>query len=149
MNEITKIVVPVDFSEHSNKLVEFAIYVANKFSARLSFFHVAKLYETYVEVELVAFPSVQQAEKEIWDHAKKKMAELVEDCTEKSPGCTGEVGKGDVVTEIIAFAKQKKADLIIIGTHGAKGLEEVMLGSVARRVVKKAPCPVLTFNPYK
>ncbi|MCF6289586.1 MAG: universal stress protein [Desulfobacterales bacterium] len=149
MQEIKKIVVPVDFGEHSDKLVEFATYVADKFSARLSFFHVAKLYETYVEVELVAFPSVQQAEKEIWDHAERKMTELVEGCTAKSPGCTGKVGKGDVVSEVIAFAKQEKADLIIIGTHGAKRLEEVLLGSVARRVVKRAPCPVLTFNPYK
>ncbi len=149
MQEIKKIVVPVDFGEHSDKLVEFATYVAGRFAAQLSFLHVAKLYETYAEVELVAFPSVQQAEKEVREHAEKRMAGLVEECAAKSPGCTGKVGEGDVVGEIIAFAKQEKADLIIIGTHGAKRLEDVLLGSVARRVVKRAPCPVLTFNPYK
>jgi len=149
MEEINKIVVAVDLGAHTDKIVEYAISVANMFSAQLSFFHVAQLYETYAEVELVAFPSVQLAEKEMHNHAEKKMAQLVANCTEKCPGCTGKVGKGDVVREIIAHAEQEKADLIIIGTHGAKGLDQILLGTVARRVVQKAPCPVLTLNPYR
>lgn len=149
MKDIKKIVVAVDLGEHTDKIVDYAISVADKFSAQLSFFHVAQLYETYTEIELVAFPSVKRAEEEILDHAEKKMAQLVADCTGKFPGCTGKVGKGDVVQEIITHAEQEKADLIIIGTHGAKGLDQVLLGAVARRVVQKAPCPVLTVNPYK
>jgi len=149
MEEIKKIVVAVDLGAHTDKIVEYAMSLANMFSAQLSFFHVAQLYETYTEVELVAFPSVQQAEKEIRDHAEKKMAQLVADCTVKCPGCTGKVSKGDIVQEIIAHAEQEKADLIIIGTHGAKGLDQILLGTVARRVVKRAPCPVLTLNPYR
>lgn len=149
MREIKKIVVAVDLGAHTDKIVDYAISVANMFSARLSFFHVAQLYETYAEVELVAFPSVQRAEKEIIGHAEKKMAQLVADCTGKCPGCTGKVGKGDVVREIVAHAEQEKADLIIIGTHGAKGLDQILLGTVVRRVVQRAPCPVLTLNPYR
>jgi nucleotide-binding universal stress UspA family protein len=149
MEEIKKIVVAVDLGVHTDKIAEYAISLANIFSAQLSFFHVAQLYETYTEVELVAFPSVQKAEKEIRGHAEKKMAQLVADCTGKCPGCSGKVGKGDIVREIITHADQEKADLIIIGTHGAKGLDQILLGTVARRVVKRAPCPVLTLNPYR
>ena len=150
MREIDKIVAAVDLGTHTDKIVDYAISLAKMFSARLSFFHVAQLYETYAEVELVGFPTVQRAEKEIHNFAEKKMAQLVANCTGKCPrGCTGKVGKGDVVREIIAHAEQEKADLIIIGTHGAKGLDQILLGTVARRVVKRAPCPVLTLNPYK
>jgi nucleotide-binding universal stress UspA family protein len=149
MKEIKKIVVAVDLGAHTEKIVDYAIFVASLFSARLSFFHVAQLYETYAELELVAFPSVQRAEKDLFDHAEKKMARLVADCERKCPGCSGKVGKGDVVSEIIAHAEQEKAGLIIIGTHGAKGLDQILLGTVTRRVGQRAPCPVLTLNPYK
>ena len=49
---------------------------------------------------------------------------------------------------IVAYAKEKEADLIIIGTHGRKGIEKIMLGSVAERVIKHAPCPTLIYNPH-
>jgi nucleotide-binding universal stress UspA family protein len=149
MREIKKIVVAVDLGVHTDKIVDYALSVAKMFSARLSFFHVAQLYETYAEVELVAFPSVQRAEKEIIGHAEEKMAQLVADCKGKCPDCVGRVGKGDVVGEIVAHAEQEKADLIIIGTHGAKGLDQILLGTVTRRVVQRAPCPVMTLNPYR
>jgi nucleotide-binding universal stress UspA family protein len=149
MREIKKIVVAVDLGAHTDKIAEYAMSLASMFSARLSFFHVAQLYETYTEMELVGFPSVQRAEKEIYAYAENKMAQLVADCAGKCPGCVGKVARGDVVGEIVAHAEQEKADLIIIGTHGAKGLDQILLGTVARRVVKRAPCPVLTLNPYR
>ena len=65
------------------------------------------------------------------------------------PKCTREVLSGDIVDQIIGFAKQKAAGLIIIGTHGSKGLEKLLLGSVAERFVKNAHCPTQVMNPYK
>jgi hypothetical protein len=67
----------------------------------------------------------------------------------KFPDCTGEVITGDPVDEILECGRDKDADLIIISTHGLKGLEKILLGSVAGRVVKRAHCPVLTMNPFK
>ena len=55
-----------------------------------------------------------------------------------------EVGVRAPFTEIIRFAKDKDIDLIVMGTHGHTGLAHVLLGSVAEKVVRKAPCPVLT-----
>ena len=56
---------------------------------------------------------------------------------------------GDVAEEIIRHAEETSMDLIVMGTHGYKGIEKVMFGSVAEKVVRSSPCPVLTINPYK
>jgi len=56
---------------------------------------------------------------------------------------------GDVGEEIIRHAEESGMDMIVMGTHGYKGLEKVMFGSVAEKVVRSSPCPVLTINPYK
>jgi nucleotide-binding universal stress UspA family protein len=57
--------------------------------------------------------------------------------------------RGDIADEIVKTAAEKNVDLIVMGTHGRKGLEKVLLGSVAERVIKNAPCPVMTVNPYR
>jgi nucleotide-binding universal stress UspA family protein len=56
---------------------------------------------------------------------------------------------GDVTDEILQYVKDNNANLIVMGTHGYKGLERVMFGSVADKVVKTACCPVMTINPYR
>jgi nucleotide-binding universal stress UspA family protein len=55
---------------------------------------------------------------------------------------------GDVGEKIVEYANEVEADLIIMGTHGYKGLEKIMFGSVADKVVRAAACPVMTINPY-
>jgi nucleotide-binding universal stress UspA family protein len=61
----------------------------------------------------------------------------------------GTVIRGDVVDEVVKYAEEEKAGLVIIGTHGTKGLERILLGSVAERVLKSVHCPTLTMNPYR
>jgi nucleotide-binding universal stress UspA family protein len=77
------------------------------------------------------------------------MANLLHDTKEQCLGCTGQVINGEPVEKIVEVAEEKDADLIIISTHGAKGLEKILLGSVAERVLKRAHCPVLIMNPFK
>lgn len=62
---------------------------------------------------------------------------------------SGKVLSGDVAEEILKYAAKKQVQLIIMGTHGYKGLERIMFGSVADKVVKTACCPVMTINPYR
>ncbi len=145
MREISQILVPIDFDKHTNKLVEFAIYMAEKLSANVIFLHISETFGAYAGL---AHPSLDLAAEELQAYSEQKMVNLVEDNKEKCAGCCGKVVKGDIVDEIISFAKKEKGDLIIIGTHGSKGIEKIILGSVAERVIKNAPCPTLTFNPY-
>ena len=149
MHEIKKVLVAVDLAKQTDKLAEFAIYAAKKFGAQLCFFHVARLYETKAEIELVGYPSVQRAESKIISKAEEKMAQLLESLRSQCGDCTSKVVQGEVVDEIIASAEKENVDLVVIGTHGPNDLQEMLLGTVAKQVVKKAPCPVLTFNPYR
>lgn len=87
--------------------------------------------------------------KDLEQQAEERMAALVKKYEQRENGAGGNVVVGDASNEIIKYAKVQNADMIIIGTHGARGLEKILLGSTAERVVKKAPCPVLVFNPFK
>jgi nucleotide-binding universal stress UspA family protein len=145
--DITKIVTPVDFGKNTDKLVEYALYIADKLSAQISFFHVVEPYST--GDMMLGIPSFGELEQKRKTDAEQRMANLVQDKEGKGRHCSGKVGSGDVVDEIVAYAREEGADLIIIGTHGAKGLEKILLGSVAERVVKNAHCPSLVMNPYK
>jgi nucleotide-binding universal stress UspA family protein len=146
MRKINQIVVPVDFAYHSDRLVEYAAYVAEKFSAVVHFIHAV---EFYLGNSMTALAYVQQYQEQLLADEKIRMAKLVEDNRARCQGCTGQVLVGDPVDEIVDFAKAQDADLIIMNTHGSKGLEKIMLGSVAEHVLKRAHCPVLIMNPFR
>lgn len=146
MKEIKKIIVPVDFSKITTKLIDYSTYIAEKLSATIHFIHAV----TYVSGDaMIGAPFAVEYEERMLTDAQTKMSNLLEDNREKSPGCTGEVVIGDPVDIIVKTATEKEVGLIIIGTHGTKGLEKILLGSVTERVLKRAPCPVLTMNPHK
>lgn len=146
MEQINKIVVPVDFQQHTDKLVEFAVYMASELTAEVSFFHVTEPLVNYIDF---VPSSAEIVEKDMLAHAEEKMKQLIEGLKDKCSGCTGRVFSGDVVESIVGFAKDERASMIVIGTHGHKGIEKMMLGSVAERVVKNTPCPILVYNPYR
>lgn len=146
MQTIRKIVVPVDFQQYTDELAEYAVAMANKLAAHITFFHVVENVVVYADF----VPSnLYINDEETMTHAKKKMASLVETCKKTWMNCAGEVTRGDVVDTIVDYAKDEGIDLIIIGTHGAKGLEKILLGSVAERVVKRSACPALLYKPRK
>ena len=146
MKQTTCIVVPVDFLEATDKLVEYAVYMAEKLSAVAHFVHIVHF---YAGDALIGLPFAQECEQRLLSNAEERMSNLVTDNRERLPGCTGEVIIGDPVEKIIAFARSKDSDLIIISTHGAKGIEKILLGSVTERVLKRTHCPVLVMKPYK
>ena len=146
MLEIKKIIVPIDFDKHTEKLARFSVEMAKKLDATPLFFHVSESFEGYIGFD---HPAMEEIDKELRLHAEQKMKTLLETLGSECSTCSGKVVNGDVVDEITELAKTEKAGLIIIGTHGARGIEKILMGSVAERVVHQAPCPVLLFNPYK
>lgn len=146
MKETNTIVVPVDFLETTDKLVDYAVYMAGKLSAVTHFVHIVHF---HAGDAMLGLPYAEECENRLLAYAEERMANLIADNSERSTDCTGEVVFGDPVDEITEFAKAKDSDLIIISTHGAKGLEKILLGSVAGRVLKRAHCPVLVMNPFK
>lgn len=148
MKEIKKILVPVDFSENSKKIVQSAMYVAGKCQASLDLVFVVQSFEDYSGFFVPHMP-IAQFEEEMVQSAEKKMENFIEDNVSGLTVNAAKVLSGDVAEEIISYAQEEAIDMIVMGTHGYKGFEKVLFGSVAEKVVKMAPCPVLTINPYK
>ena len=146
MAAINKVIIPVDFSSNMDKVVEYAVPIADQLGAKVLFFHVVNDFKGY-DMMLV-HPSFMGMTKDLEQQAEERITNLVKDYEQREKGVSGNVIVGDAADEIISFAKLERADLIIIGTHGTKGLERVLMGSTADRVLKNAPCPVLVFNPF-
>jgi nucleotide-binding universal stress UspA family protein len=147
MSEIKKILVPVDFSNASLVLVPYAKSLGQKLEAEVHLLFVVRSL-SYFGGFYVPHTSIKKFEEDILKGAKKRMSDFLEDHFERFPAQT-HILNGDAATEIINFAEKEKFDLILMGTHGRKGLNKAIFGSVAERVVKGAPCPVLTVNPYR
>ncbi len=144
MEEIKKILIPVDFSDNSKKILESAVYIADKFEATLCVVFVVQTLDDYSGFFVPHMP-VAKFEEEMARAAEQKMESFLDD----HQALAAKVLVGDVAEQIIQYAEQEKVDLIVMGTHGYKGLERVLFGSVAGKVVKAAPCPVMTINPYR
>lgn len=153
MNEIRTIMTPIDFSENAPKIAESAISIAGKFKAALHFVFVVQDFEDYSGfMDLPA--NMMNLKQEIFESAEMQMHAFVDDRSEKCtaagiPSVESKVLTGDIAEEIMGYAKNNTCDLIIMGTHGYKGFERIIFGSVADKVVKNACCPVLTINPYQ
>lgn len=148
MNEIKKILVPVDFSENSKKILQSAIMLAGKFKAHLSVVFVVQSFDDYSGFFVPHIP-IAQFEEEMVQAAKEKMTSFLAENMDKAQPHDAKVLRGDVADEILRMVEEGRFDLIVMGTHGYKGLEKVLFGSVAEKVVKWAACPVLTINPYR
>jgi nucleotide-binding universal stress UspA family protein len=147
MQEIRQILVPLDFSMNTVKLVDYASYIAGKLSATLCFVHIVDTSQVYDL--FLSRPALVDFQERVMTAAEEKMAQFLRANGGRCKGCTGKVINGNIVDTLIAYANNEKVDLIIISTHGSKGLEKILLGSVAERVIKKSPCPTLLYNPYR
>lgn len=140
--EIKKVLVPVDFSENSKKILDAAGYFSDQ--AQINVVFVVQSFDDYSGFFVPHMP-VAKFEEEMVEAAEQKMEAFLAG----SDNIEAKVLVGDVSEEIIRHAEENGMDLIIMGTHGYKGIEKVMFGSVAEKVVRASPCPVLTINPYK
>ncbi|MEJ5366604.1 MAG: universal stress protein, partial [Desulfosoma sp.] len=141
-----KILFPVDFSDVSARIVPVVREMAARFDASVHVLFVARVFEHLGSI-YVPHPSIKTIQAELAEGAQRKLAEFL---AQHFHGVSveGRVVSGDPAEEILKYASSQGIDLIIMGTHGRKGLERIVFGSVAERVVKGAAMPVLTVNPY-
>jgi nucleotide-binding universal stress UspA family protein len=147
MKAVKKILVPTDFSNDADLAVEFAFDLAEKFDSEVTFLHAYQL-PTYVLPDGAILPAAEVVAS-VMTEAQDRLSALVGRAKEANVRATFELRQGVPLTEILGFAKQSLADLIVMGTHGRTGIEHFLIGSVAEKVVRKAPCPVLTVRPQR
>lgn len=147
MQEIKHILVPVDLEKNTQKLIDFAISIANQLDSEITFFHGIE-FVAMGEMALGNF-SYDDYNSERVQNATQALNEIVKNVTSKCKKCSSKVVVGDVIDEITDYAKKRNVNMIIMGTHGKLGIEKILLGSVADRVLKTAHCPVLVMNPYR
>ena len=138
--DIKKILVPVDFSEYSKIAVKQAIALSREFKASLQFLHVVQL-EDHPEFYTVSFDPILEENPDLEMHIAKNLIKLT-GISEKE--ATYVVKEGKVHKEIKTYAEENHVDLIVMATHGMSDLEHFLVGSNSERVVRIAPCPVLT-----
>ncbi len=140
--EIKSILFPTDFSEGSSQALQYAVDMAKRYGARLYLLHV--IYDMAKAAGYVPHISMDAMYKDIEGGAKKELERFGVEELSGLKDMERSVGMGTPHEEIVNFANKNKIDLIIIGTHGRKGIDRMIFGSTAAQVVRYAPCPVLT-----
>ena len=140
--QIQQILVPIDFSEHARPILEWACELAKEHGSKLVLLHAYHLPVEFQQLEGAYLPP------EFWTNVKTEAQQTLD---EYAAGVSRQgleveaiVREGYPATVIEEEAERVGADLVVIGTRGLGGLKHLLLGSIAERVVQRAPCPVLT-----
>jgi len=143
MIRLAKLLVPTDFSEDSEQAARYAVELAKRFQAEIHCVHVVDIPADLLSTSdyYMTGPSEgfldqirEESKKNLEAFAKKNLAGV---------GVRTAFLEGSPFVEIIRYARNQEIDLVVIATHGRTGLKHVLFGSVAEKVVRKAPCPVL------
>lgn len=146
MKQIRKILFPIDFVENYESLLPWVSTFADKFGATV--------YVLFVTQDLSSFSAfyvphgnIQSFQQEALAAAEKRMAAANQEHFQNFPRLETRVVVGSPAEKILELAKKEGVDLIVMGSRSPKGLEYAIFGSTCRKVVREAPCPVLTINP--
>jgi nucleotide-binding universal stress UspA family protein len=145
MADIKKILYATDFSENSKWALTYALSLAQKYNAKIYILHVIQqpTYPLGMYAE-ISFDAMDKFNRDISGVTEKEMKNLCEVELQGFKNYESIILNGIPFIEIIRTAKEKEADLIVVGTHGRTGLDYVLFGSTAEKVVRKASCPVLS-----
>ena len=139
---LQRILVPIDFSEHSKNALKYAIPFASRFRASIDLIYVVEptIYPADFSFSQIGFPNV---EEELRNRGSDELDNLIKNEIAGEVPARKVVRTGKPFYEINQYADEESIDLIIIATHGHTGMEHILFGSTAEKVVRKAPCPVL------
>ncbi|NOR65689.1 MAG: universal stress protein [Candidatus Scalindua sp.] len=141
MISLKKILCPIDHSDCSKEALKYAVSFAMKDEAKLYLLHIIDIRS--FNDSLVAM-SQQIPDEETLEQLRMKLLDCIPEDIRDDMDVEATVIQGIPFAEIISTAKEKEIDMIVIGSHGRTGISHMMLGSVSEKVVRKAPCPVLT-----
>ncbi|MHC4321702.1 MAG: universal stress protein [Planctomycetota bacterium] len=141
MISLKKILCPIDHSDCSKEALKYAVTFAMKDEAKLYLLHVIDIRSFNEGLDAM---STQIPDEETLEQLRVKLLDCIPEEIRDDMDVEAIVIQGIPFVEIISTAKEKEIDMIVIGSHGRTGIKHMMLGSVSEKVVRKAPCPVLT-----
>jgi nucleotide-binding universal stress UspA family protein len=141
--KLKKVLVPTDFSASARHALTYGISFAKEYGAELVLLHVVENLTVGYASDLFPVP-MAEVFQEISGYAKTELAKLGEEARQRSVSVQEQVVQGKPSAEIIRFAAENAVDIIVLGTHGKGMLDQALFGSTTERVVRRAPCPVLT-----
>ena len=144
MLTIKHVLVPIDFTETSERALDFAMELAQKFGADITVMHA-------YQIPVYGFPdgafiTGADVAAQISSAAQERLNAAVAARKDKGVQLSAILRDGVAWEEVDSIAKETKADLIVIGTHGRRGLARALLGSVAENIIRTTPLPVLTIH---
>jgi nucleotide-binding universal stress UspA family protein len=146
MVEFKSILFPVDLGGVSANLIETVVSLVHKFDAELHVIYVARAFEPYHGYPHNPMP-LEIAEKEIAEGSTQSLQAFADEFLGNLKSVKINVTVGHTAREILDYIDKSGVDLVVMGTHGRKGLDKILFGSVAQRVVQSSPAPVLTVKP--
>jgi nucleotide-binding universal stress UspA family protein len=141
--KLKKVLVPTDFSESARHALTYGISFAREYEAELTLLHVVENLTVGYASDLFPVP-MAEVFQEISGYARTELAKLGTEARAKSITVEEVVIQGKPSAEIMRFARETEVDMIVLGTHGKGMLDQALFGSTTERVVRRAPCPVLT-----
>jgi nucleotide-binding universal stress UspA family protein len=142
--DFRKILIPIDFSPHSARALETGIALAKKFGARLHLLHCYQIQVGAISPYGVVIP--ESFDRDIREAAGRQLGEWRDKAAAQKLEVEAEISPSFPSEAIASTAERIGADLIVMGTRGLSGIKHVLLGSVAERTLRIAPCPVLTLK---
>jgi nucleotide-binding universal stress UspA family protein len=144
--EIKLILCPVDFSEFSIRAYHYALSLAEHYRAQLVAQHIVEL-SRYPHAEYVGTQGdYQEFSRALREGGEERLQEFMRKYTHDEVQTELAVHEGVPADSILSFAQERKMDLTVMGTHGRRGFDRLVLGSVTDRVMRTAPCPVLAIS---
>jgi len=144
MIHISHILHPTDFSNLSLRALEYASWLAQRLGACLHCLHVVDdSYQYWIATDVSTMPVGPPIEEVLQDSARR-LEQFLQQHLPPGQECRQAIRRGQAHAEIVNYAAQEHIDLIVMGTHGRTAISQVLMGSVAKKVIRRSPCPVLT-----
>jgi nucleotide-binding universal stress UspA family protein len=144
MKRIRRVLYASDFSTASRRAFAAAVMIAKSLDARLTIAYVLEPIVATVPEQYLDAVTLDQLDKQARQWSARQLNRLADSAKRAGVNTTTLLREGDPVDQIVRAGRSTQADLIVVGTHGRRGLPKFFLGSVAERVVAMAPCPVVT-----
>jgi nucleotide-binding universal stress UspA family protein len=144
MKRIRRVLYASDFSKASSRAFQTAMTMAKASKARLTIVHVIVPFMAMVPEHYADSGTLDQLAAQARQWSQRQLAKLAARAKGTGSRTTALLREGDPAEQIVRAARSERADLIVVGTHGRRGFSKLFVGSVAERVVRTAPCPVVT-----